>query len=61
VVLPLVQQAATALRDAGHVAIGLMSGSGATCFVLHPEEVPLSLADSALPSGARLVRTVTAS
>ena len=34
--LPVVRQAATRLVENGTPAIGLMSGSGATCFVLAP-------------------------
>ncbi|MES2521096.1 MAG: 4-(cytidine 5'-diphospho)-2-C-methyl-D-erythritol kinase [Gemmatimonadota bacterium] len=43
--LPLVQQVATDLRDAGTPAIGMLSGSGATIFLLTP-------VDAALPSPA---------
>lgn len=55
-VLPAVRQAAQQLTAQGHPAIGLMSGSGATCFVLHPVGTTVALA---LPEGARLVTTTT--
>lgn len=42
-VLPLVQDEADRIRAAGFPAIGGMTGSGATCFVLHPSDVRLSL------------------
>jgi hypothetical protein len=35
-----------------------MSGSGATCFLLHPAELTPELA---VPAGAQLVRTTTVS
>ncbi len=55
--LPLVRAAAQRVRDAGAPAIGMMSGSGATCFVVHPHGVDVSL-----PVGiaAYIVRTDTA-
>lgn len=54
--LPRVRAAAQRVRDAGAPAIGMMSGSGATCFVVHPHgvDVPLSL-----EKAAHLVRTDT--
>lgn len=55
-VLPQVQRAAQLLRDQGHPAVGLMSGSGATCFVLHPIGTLCALD---VPNGARVVETVT--
>jgi 4-diphosphocytidyl-2-C-methyl-D-erythritol kinase len=55
-VLPQVQHAAQLLRDQGHPAVGLMSGSGATCFVLHPIGTRCALD---VPDGARVVETVT--
>ncbi|WP_439642092.1 4-(cytidine 5'-diphospho)-2-C-methyl-D-erythritol kinase [Gemmatimonas sp.] len=55
--LPLVRDHAHRLRERGHAAIGMMSGSGATCFVLHPPAVELALE---VPAGARVVRTETA-
>lgn len=55
-VLPAVKQVAEALRAAGHPAVGLMSGSGATCFVLHPPDVEITIP---LPPGSRTVRTTT--
>jgi 4-diphosphocytidyl-2-C-methyl-D-erythritol kinase len=58
-VLPVVRRAAQALQREGHAAIGLMSGSGATCFVLHPEGVTPPLGADALPDGAHLLRTRT--
>ncbi len=60
-VLPLVRRAAGALRREGHPAIGLMSGSGATCFVLHPPDIAEPLGAEALPAGAQLVHTRTLS
>lgn len=56
-VLPLVRALADAAANTGAPAIGLMSGSGATCFVLHPGA---ALTWPALPVGARVVRTATA-
>lgn len=55
--LPQVRACAHALREAGVPAIGMMSGSGATCFVATPTGAPVSLA---LSAGARLVKTHTA-
>lgn len=56
--LPLVRRAAKALREQGAVCIGLMSGSGATCFLLH---APTSGTDwPAMADGERLVETRTA-
>jgi len=43
--LPAVMHAAEQLRAAGHPAIGRMSGSGATCFVLHPTTTTTDLPD----------------
>lgn len=54
--LPKVRACAHALREAGVPAIGMMSGSGATCFVAAPTGAPVSLA---LSAGARLVKTHT--
>jgi 4-diphosphocytidyl-2-C-methyl-D-erythritol kinase len=56
-VLPRVREAAAALCRRGHTAIGMMSGSGATCFVLHSPDIPVEIE---LPHGAQLVRTATA-
>lgn len=56
-VLPALRAEAARLRADGHDAIGLMSGSGATCFVLHPVGVPVEIH---VPAGARLVPTTTA-
>ena len=55
-VLPQLAAQAERLCAAGHTAIGMMSGSGATCFLLHPEgnDIPLDL-----PPDARVVRTTT--
>lgn len=55
--LPAVMHAAAQLRAAGHPAIGRMSGSGATCFVLHPTGTVPDLPD--LPD-CTVVRTTTA-
>jgi 4-diphosphocytidyl-2-C-methyl-D-erythritol kinase len=54
--LPVLREEAARLRAGGHVAIALMSGSGATCFVLHPPE--LRVAPEA-PAGGMVVRTGT--
>jgi len=54
--LPVLRDAARALRAKGHAAIGAMSGSGATCFLLRPVGVAVELPVCA---GARLVETVT--
>ncbi|MCE2900780.1 MAG: 4-(cytidine 5'-diphospho)-2-C-methyl-D-erythritol kinase [Gemmatimonas sp.] len=56
-VLPIVRGCAGSLRDAGVPAIGMMSGSGATCFVAAPPRAAVMLA---LPSGARVLHTQTA-
>jgi 4-diphosphocytidyl-2-C-methyl-D-erythritol kinase len=53
--LPAVMLAAEQLRAAGHPAIGRMSGSGATCFVLHPTTTTPSLPD--LPDCTRVATT----
>ncbi|MCZ8204722.1 4-(cytidine 5'-diphospho)-2-C-methyl-D-erythritol kinase [Gemmatimonas sp.] len=55
-VLPVLRDEAARLRADGHVAMALMSGSGATCFVLHPPE--LRVAPEA-PAGGTVVRTGT--
>jgi 4-diphosphocytidyl-2-C-methyl-D-erythritol kinase len=55
-VLPAVQREAARIRAEGVPAIGLLSGSGATCFLLHPAESPVTLA----PEYGTLVRTKTA-
>ncbi len=64
--LPLVRQVATGLCDAGTPAIGMLSGSGATIFLLAPLDValpPLDL-ESAVgadaPPRARVIQTGTA-
>ncbi len=63
--LPVVREAAAVLRATGEPAMGLLSGSGATCVILHPTDSGLNLgtddADVALPFGARLLDTNTAS
>jgi 4-diphosphocytidyl-2-C-methyl-D-erythritol kinase len=41
-VLPAVRELARALRDHGADALGMMSGSGATCFLLGPDNAPLT-------------------
>ncbi|MBL0940595.1 MAG: hypothetical protein IBJ03_16990 [Gemmatimonadaceae bacterium] len=56
VVLPEVRRCAAALQAEGHVAAGFMSGSGATCCVLHPLDVAPTLH---LPTDAQTVRTST--
>jgi len=56
--LTLVRTAAKALREQGEACIGLMSGSGATCFLLH---APFFETDwPAMAEGERLVKTRTA-
>jgi len=55
-VLPALRAEARRLGDAGAPAIGMMSGSGATCFLLHPAAVA---AEIRAPEGGRVVRTVT--
>lgn len=55
-VLPMLRAEADRLRADGHDAVGMMSGSGATCFLLHPVGVPV---DVTVPVGARLVSTTT--
>jgi 4-diphosphocytidyl-2-C-methyl-D-erythritol kinase len=55
-VLPALRDLAAAVRAPGRPACALLSGSGATCFVLHPEGTSVS---PVLPAGARLVRTAT--
>lgn len=54
--LPLLRDAARTLRDAGHAAIGAMSGSGATCFLLRPFGDSIEMD---VPAGARIVETQT--
>lgn len=55
-VLPVLRAAADTLRMQGLPAAGLMSGSGATCFVLHPIGTRVA---PELPAGARLVESTT--
>jgi len=55
-VLPALRAEARRLGDAGAPAVGMMSGSGATCFLLHPNE---GAAEIVAPEGGRIVRTVT--
>lgn len=59
-VLPLLRAEAARLRASGHAAAAHISGSGATCFLLHPPSVMPALRADALPEGARLVATHTA-
>lgn len=56
-VLPALRAEARRLRDAGTPAVGMMSGSGATCFLLHPTDVAVEIV---APEGGRVVRTTTA-
>lgn len=60
--LPVVRSAADVLRATGAPAIGGLSGSGATCFLVHglADGVELGEGDGAHPFGARLVSTRTA-
>lgn len=57
--LPVLKAIAARLSADGALAIGLLSGSGATCFLLHPPEAALLLDAAMLPDGARLVVTET--
>lgn len=54
--LPIVQHQAAVLRSQGRPAIGMMSGSGATCFLLRAGNVNGTLATS---TDATLVSTMT--
>lgn len=56
--LPVLQAEARALKAAGHPAIGMLSGSGATCFLLHPSGVGGH--DAAWEAGTTRVQTRTA-
>ncbi len=56
--LPRVRAAADHLAQTGVPAIGMMSGSGATCVVVHPEHAPVDLPGI---DPHTLVRTVTMS
>ncbi len=56
-VLPALRAEARRLGDAGAPAIGMMSGSGATCFLLH---APGAAAEIRATEGARVVLTGTA-
>lgn len=56
--LPTLQAEARALKAAGHPAIGMLSGSGATCFLLHPAGVAGDT--TAQNAGATVVHTRTA-
>lgn len=61
--LPVVRSAAEVLRATGTPAVGGLSGSGATCFLLHGLDDDLNLGwdDDDAPRGAQLVATRTAS
>jgi 4-diphosphocytidyl-2-C-methyl-D-erythritol kinase len=56
-VLPVLRAQSAALRLQGAPSFALMSGSGATCFVLH---APGTRVVPDLPDGCRLVETATA-
>ncbi|GAB1341759.1 4-(cytidine 5'-diphospho)-2-C-methyl-D-erythritol kinase [Gemmatimonas sp.] len=58
--LPLLRQTAASLHAQGHHAIGMMSGSGATCFLLYAGGGDGFDGSLVLPPGARLVHTSTA-
>jgi 4-diphosphocytidyl-2-C-methyl-D-erythritol kinase len=62
--LPMVHAAAARLRGANVPAVGLLSGSGATCALVHPTgaTIPTELTSAGvtLPFGARLLTTATA-
>lgn len=55
-VLPELRTLANAIRQTGQPACALLSGSGATCFLLHPEG---TLVEPMRVEGSRLVRTTT--
>jgi 4-diphosphocytidyl-2-C-methyl-D-erythritol kinase len=55
--LPVLRDEAARLRANGEMAMALMSGSGATCFLLHREDALVQLAAW---EGARIVETRTA-
>jgi 4-diphosphocytidyl-2-C-methyl-D-erythritol kinase len=55
-VLPVLRGLAEAVRAQGLPSCALLSGSGATCFALHPDGTTIS---PAVPTGARVVRTTT--
>jgi 4-diphosphocytidyl-2-C-methyl-D-erythritol kinase len=57
--LPLLRQTAATLNARGRHAIGMMSGSGATCFLLHEVDADGVDESLVLPPGARLVHTTT--
>ncbi len=54
--LPLVRAAAHRVRELGAPGIGMMSGSGATCFVVHPNGIDVT---PDVGATARVVRTET--
>lgn len=56
-VLPALRAEAQRLRDAGAPAIGMMSGSGATCFLLHDGTGAAAITE---PEGAHTLLTETA-
>lgn len=56
--LPVVRQAASRMTESGVPAIGMMSGSGATCFVLSPPGMTPELGAA---SDMRVIRTHTLS
>ncbi len=56
--LPALYRVARELRDHGHDALGMMSGSGATCFLVSPDHVPVTWPDSL--RGEHVVETRTA-
>ncbi len=58
--LPLVRAEAARLRATGVAAIGLMSGSGATCAVIHPAGTVTDLEPPVPGSGTALLPTTTA-
>lgn len=55
-ILPELRGLAGAIRQSGQPACALMSGSGATCFLLHPDG---TLVEPMRVDGSRLVRTAT--
>ena len=54
--LPSIKAAASEYRSSGHISFALLSGSGASCFLLRPDGHDAALH---LPPGSRLVTTST--
>ena len=58
--LPAVRRIARELADLGFGAMGMMSGSGATCFVLSPDNAPLLWPGELAGEGVIQTRTAAA-